>query len=204
MDKRRFRLVLVLVNVLSLIPLAWLLLDAAFGRLGPNPIQVVQLRTGSYALFLLTSSLACTPLYTLTGISRFLDLRRTLGLYAFLYAALHFLNLIGLDYQFDLRALWFDVGKKRYIVAGMPAFVILLVLAVTSTSGWKRRLGKNWKRLHRFVYLAGILAVVHYFWQVKIKVPGPLIYGSILAFLFVLRLPWLERVASKRLPWRTT
>jgi len=204
MEKSQFRLVLVVVHVLSLAPLALLALDFSLGRLGPNPIREIQLRTGSYTLFLLVASLACTPLYTLTGILRILDLRRVLGLYAFGYASLHFVNLAGLDYLFDFKALWADIAEKRYILAGFPAFLILLVLAITSTAGWKRRLGKSWKRVHRLVYLAGVLAVLHYFWQVKVRVPGPVIYGVILAALLLLRLPAAERLAARRLPWRAS
>ncbi len=204
MEKSRFRLVLVAVHVLSLAPLALLALDFSLGTLGANPIREIQLRTGSYTLFLLVASMACTPLYTLTGISRILDLRRVLGLYAFAYAALHFMNLVGLDYLFDFKALWADIAEKRYILAGFPAFLILLVLAVTSTAGWRRRLGKNWKRLHRLIYIAGVLGVLHYFWQVKIRVPGPVIYGVILAALLLLRLPIAQRLAARRLPWRAS
>jgi sulfoxide reductase heme-binding subunit YedZ len=160
MEKSRFRLALALVHVLSLAPLAFLALDFYRGTLGPNPIREIQIRTGSYTLFLLVASLACTPLHTLTGLSRILDLRRVLGLYAFSYATLHFMNLVGLDYLFDFKALWLDIAEKRYILAGFPAFLILLVLAITSTAGWKRRLAKNWKRLHRLVYLAGVLGVL--------------------------------------------
>jgi sulfoxide reductase heme-binding subunit YedZ len=189
---------------LCLAPLALLVIEYYVGRLGPNPIREIQLRTGSYTLFLLVASLACTPLYTLTGISRVLDLRRVLGLYAFSYAALHFMNLVGLDYQFDFEALWRDIAEKRYILAGFPAFLVLLILAITSTTGWKRRLGKNWKRLHRLVYLAGVLAVLHYFWQVKVSVPGPTVYAAILVVLLLLRLPVAERLAARRLPWRTS
>ena len=202
MDRQRFRVVLVFVNILSLLPILLMLLDFSAGRLGSNPIRETQLRTGRYTLFLLMTSLACTPLYTLTGLARILDLRRTLGLYAFSYATLHFLNLVGLDYMFDFKSLWRDIGEKRYILAGFPAYLILLTLAITSTADWKRRLGKNWKRVHRLVYVAGILAVVHYFWQVKIKVPGPLIYGGILALLLLLRLPALQELADRHLPWR--
>ena len=202
MDRQRFRVAFALVNILSLLPLLLMLLDFASSRLGPNPIREIQLRTGRYTIFLLMTSLACTPLYTLTGFVKALDLRRTLGLYAFFYATLHFLNLVGLDYMFDLKSLWQDVGEKRYILAGFPAYLILLTLAITSTTGWKKRLGRNWKRVHRLVYAAGILAVVHYFWQVKIQVPGPLIYGGILALLLLLRLPGLEEFAERHLPWR--
>jgi sulfoxide reductase heme-binding subunit YedZ len=204
MEKSRSRLVFTAVHVLCLAPLALLVIEYYVGRLGPNPIREIQLRTGSYTLFLLVASLACTPMYTLTGISRVLDLRRVLGLYAFSYAALHFMNLVGLDYQFDFEALWRDIAEKRYILAGFPAFLVLLILAITSTTGWKRRLGKNWKRLHRLVYLAGVLAVLHYFWQVKVSVPGPTVYAAILVVLLLLRLPVAERLAARRLPWRTS
>ena len=189
------------VHILALLPLLLLALDYWQGGLGANPIQEVQLCTGIYAMVLLTASLAWTPLYTLTGIPALARFRRTVGLYAFFYASLHFLNLIGLDYLFNFSALWKDLADKRYILAGFPAWLLLLVLAITSTNGFRRRLGKNWRRVHRFVYVAGVLAVIHYFWQVKVEVPGPLIYAGILAFLLLLRLPPIERLVH-RLPWR--
>jgi sulfoxide reductase heme-binding subunit YedZ len=193
-----------LVHPLALLPLFLIAYDFWLGDLGANPIREIQLRTGIQALLLLTLSLAVTPLHTATGVRAVLRLRRTLGLYSLLYAGLHLLNLIGLDYLFNFPLLWRDIAQKRYILAGFPAFLILCALALTSTAAWQRRLGKNWKRLHRTVYLAAILAVTHYFWQVKVSVPGPTVYGIILAVLLLARLPVVERVAARRLPWRRT
>ncbi len=202
MQSSRFRRLTVLVHPLALLPFFVMAADFWRGGLGANPVREIQLRTGIYALFLLIATVACTPLYTLTGFRSVLRLRRTLGLYALLYAGLHFLNLIGLDYLFDLKSLWRDVAEKRYILAGFPAFLILLAMGITSTGSAQRRLGRSWKWIHRLVYPAAILAVAHYFWQVKVEVPGPAIYGGILLLLLLGRLPILERLAARLLPWR--
>jgi sulfoxide reductase heme-binding subunit YedZ len=202
MQSSRFQRLTVLVHPLALLPFFLMAADFWRGGLGANPVREIQLRTGIYALFLLVTTVACRPLYTLTGIRAVLRLRRTLGLYALLYAGLHFLNLIGLDYLFDFKSLWRDVAEKRYILAGFPAFLILLAMGLTSTGGAQRRLGKSWRWIHRLLYPAAILAVTHYFWQVKVEVPGPAIYGSILLLLLLARLPVVERLAASRLPWR--
>ena len=202
MDERSRNTLLAIVTVVSLLPLGWLVVDIALSRLGPNPIREIQIRTGTYTLVVLLASIACTPAYTLTGVRAVFGLRRSLGLYAFIYAALHFLNLVAVDYLLDLKSLWRDIAQKPYIVVGFGAFFILLTLAITSTSGWKARLGKNWKRLHRLVYAAGVLAVLHYLWQVKATVPGPFIAGASLGLLLLLRVPAIERLAVKHIPWR--
>ena len=115
-----------LVLIAGLIPLAWLLFDALTGNLTANPIQAVEQRTGRYALYLLIASLACTPIYIVSGWSVPLRWRRPLGLYAFMYALIHFLTFLGLDYGFDLGLIWADVAGKRYIFVGATAFIILL------------------------------------------------------------------------------
>ena len=182
-----------LVLIAGLIPLAWLVFGALTNNLTVNPIQAVEQRTGRYALYLLIASLACTPIYIVSGWSVPLRWRRPLGLYAFMYALIHFLTFLGLDYGFDLGLIWTDVAKKRYIIVGASAFVILLLLALTSTKGWQRRLKKTWIRLHRWVYAAGGLVIVHYVWSVKADTRTPLAWGAVIAVLLALRLPPAKR-----------
>ena len=152
--------------------------------------------TGRTALVLLLLSLACTPLSTLTGYKGVVRVRRALGLYAFLYVGLHFLTFVWLDYRLDLKLLLRAILDQRYVLVGLAAGLILLALALTSTKGWQKRLGRNWKRLHRWVYLAGILAVVHFLWLVK-DIRLPLRYAAVLAALLVLRLPPVRRGISR-------
>jgi sulfoxide reductase heme-binding subunit YedZ len=192
----RFQL---LLHLGALLPLALLLWDYTQDRLTVNPIQEITFRTGKYALVLLLLSLACTPLQTLFRFRQAAPARRWLGLYAFLYASLHFMTFIGLDYGFDPGLLREAIFKKRYALVGFAALMILLPLAVTSTQGWMRRLGKWWKRLHRLVYLAGLLAIIHFVWLVKSDIREPLIYGAILLLLLALRLPFVRRRLSQ---WR--
>ena len=182
----RYQLVVLLAGLL---PLAWLLFDAVTNNLTVNPIQAVEQRTGRYALYLLIASLACTPVYVVTGWSVPLRWRRPLGLYAFMYALIHFLTFLGLDYGFDLGLIWADVAGKRYIFVGATAFIILLLLALTSTKGWQRRLKKTWIRLHRWVYAVGGLVIVHYVWSVKADTRTPLAWGAVIVVLLALRLP---------------
>jgi sulfoxide reductase heme-binding subunit YedZ len=184
---------LILMHVLALLPLALLVWDFFQQQLTVNPIQEITHRTGYYALLLLVLSLVCTPLNAIFGLRQVVPLRRWLGLYAFLYASLHFLTYIGLDYAFDLDLIWQELAEKRYVVAGFAAFVLLIPLAITSTRGWMRRLGKNWKRLHRLVYLAAILAVVHFVWLVKSDITEPLLFGAAVALLLLLRVPAVRK-----------
>jgi methionine sulfoxide reductase heme-binding subunit len=187
------------VHACALTPLVKLVIDFFTGELTANPIQAATQRTGDTALVLLILSLTCTPVVILTGIKGISSFRKTLGLYAFLYASLHFLIYAGLDYAFNLALIWGEIVEKRYILAGICAGMILLALAVTSFQWWKRRLGKNWKRLHRLVYLAGILAVFHYFWVVKADTRLPLLAGGILTGLLLLRVPLIRnRVVRAR------
>jgi sulfoxide reductase heme-binding subunit YedZ len=181
------------IHAAALIPLAWLIFDAATGRLSVNPIQDIQQRTGKYALILLVASLSCTPLHILTGWAPLLRWRRPLGLYAFGYAALHFLAFIGLDYGFNLNFIWADIANKRYIFVGLAALMILLALAATSTTGWQKRLGKAWRKLHRWVYLAGALVVVHYVWAVKSDIREPLVWGGVIGLGLLIRVPAVRR-----------
>lgn len=188
--------------------LAWLIFDFFAGRMSVNPIQEITQRTGRYAIWFLIASLACTPLNTLFGLRQALPARRTLGLYAFMFAALHFLTFSGLDYQFDWTLLKYEILEKNYIIVGAIVFLILLALAFTSTKGWQKRLGKKWRSLHRLVYIAGLLVVLHYAWAKKgdiFRLQGdivlPLIAGGVVVLLLLLRLPivrkWITTVRGR-------
>ncbi len=177
------------VAAACLVPLALLVWDAWQRGLGANPIQSVELRTGKPALVLLVFSLAVSPAARLTGWSRLRPLRRMLGLWAFFYACLHALTFVGLDYGFDLGLLPEALFQKRFALAGVAAFAALLPLAITSTRSWQSRLGRDWGRLHRLAYLAGLLAVLHYIWQTKADITQPLLWAGALVLLLLARLP---------------
>jgi sulfoxide reductase heme-binding subunit YedZ len=180
----------VAAHVVSLAPLARVAYEYTTDA---NPIQAITLVTGKTALVLLVLSLACTPANTWLGWRWAIKARRPLGVYAFLYVALHLFIFLGLDYGLDLALLGEALFEKRYAFVGLAAFALLLPLAITSTQGWQRRLGKRWKRLHRLVYLAAGLAIVHYVWLVKADIRQPLAYGGVVAALLLLRLPALKR-----------
>jgi methionine sulfoxide reductase heme-binding subunit len=184
----------------ALIPLAILAWDYQTNQLTANPIQAAEQRTGIMALVLLLLSLACTPLNTLFRFSQAIRLRRALGLYAFFYASLHLFIFTVVDYGLDWPTLWQMLAEKRYIIAGLGTFVILVVLAVTSFRWWMKRMGKGWKRLHQLVYLAGMLAILHFAWVVKgnvIHLGGdvlrPILYCAVLILLLLLRIPAIRR-----------
>jgi sulfoxide reductase heme-binding subunit YedZ len=193
MPKMKFTRLQILVHLGSLVPLAVMVWDYFSNNLSINPIQDLTLRTGKTALVLLVLSLACTPANTLFGFREALRVRRPLGLYAFLYASIHFLIFVGLDYGFSWKLISEAIFEKRYALVGFSAFLILLPMAITSTKGWQKRLKKNWKRLHQLVYVAGLLVIAHYVWLVKSDIREPLIYGAIVAFLLLVRAPVLRK-----------
>lgn len=182
----------VAVHPLALLPLALLVLDALLGRLTVNPIQDLTLRTGKAALVLLLLCLACTPAALLFGWKGAGALRKPLGLYSFLYVCLHLLVFVAVDYGLDAGLIWEAVAEKRYVLAGFAGFLLLLPLALTSTRGAMRRLGRWWKPLHRLIYLAAIAAVLHYLWLSKLPYQ-PLLFGAALLVLLALRLPPVRR-----------
>lgn len=201
--RRRFQFTKfqIFVHFAALAPLVLLLFDAWRDNLTVNPIQEATFRTGKTALVLLVLSLACTPLNTVFHFRQALKVRRPLGLYAFLYASIHFFIFVGLDYTFDIELLKGAIFEKRYALVGFAAFLVLLPLAITSTKGWMRRLGKKWKQLHNLIYLAGILVVIHYVWLVKTDIRVPLLYGLLVVLLLILRVPAVRKRASNlRLP----
>lgn len=188
---RQIRFVLKpLVFAACLAPLGFIALRiAGIGpSLGPNPVEVLQDEFGEWALRLLLATLAVTPLRLALGKPWPLRFRRMLGLFAFTYATLHFLNYLVLDQEFDWPVIVEDILDRPFITVGFSALLILLPLAVTSTQGWQRRLGARWGRLHRLVYLAAILVCWHFWWQVKKDVTEPAIYAGILAVLLGIRL----------------
>lgn len=199
------------VHALAWLPLLVLIWDALNNNLTANPIQTITFRTGKFALLFLTLSLAVTPLHTLTGWQPLTRARRPLGVYAFMYAGLHFLTFIGLDYGFQFQWIIPEIAEKPYILVGLSALLILLPLALTSTKGWQRRLKKNWKRLHRLAYAAGVLVIVHYIWLVKNHQGEPWVWGAVVIFLLAMRLPIVKRaiitgrqqLKQKRLTSRT-
>jgi sulfoxide reductase heme-binding subunit YedZ len=184
-----------IVHVGALLPFVSLAQDYVSGAFIIDPVKEITVQTGRTALILLFLSLACTPIHTIFGFRQALRVRRALGLYAFFYVSLHFLTFIGLDYTFDLELLGPAIIDQRFVIVGFVAFLILTALALTSTRGWQKRLGRSWKRLHRFAYLAGLLAVVHFLWVLK-DPREPLRYGVVLALLLVLRIPPVRRAVS--------
>jgi methionine sulfoxide reductase heme-binding subunit len=203
-SRRKFTPLQVLVHLFAWGLVAWLARDAWTGNLTVNPIQAAEQRTGKDALILLVLSLACTPLNTLFGWRQALTVRRSLGLYAFMFAALHFTIFIWIDYGFNWEFMYLDLANKRYILVGLTALTILTLLAATSFQWWKKRLGKRWKVLHRLVYLAAPLVVLHYAWARKgdiFRLQGdivqPLAFGIVVALLLVVRLPALRRGAVR-------
>ena len=186
-----------LIHPLALLPLLLLLWDFANNNLTANPIQAATQRTGLTALVLLLLSLSCTPLNTIFQWKRVLVLRRPLGLYAFGYAVIHLLIFAVVDYGLDLELIWPVISEKPYIIAGFSALLLLIPLAITSTKGWMRRLGKRWKLLHRLVYLAIALVILHFIWLSK-SISVPLAYGAVAALLLVLRVPPVRKAIVQR------
>jgi sulfoxide reductase heme-binding subunit YedZ len=177
------------VFIACLMPLAVLAGQALTHNLGANPIGEITNQTGIWTLRLLLITLAVTPLRRLTGWNRLIQLRRMLGLFAFFYGSLHFLTYIWLDQFFVIEDIIADVMERPFITVGFASFVLLIPLAVTSTTAMIKRLGgKWWQRLHRLIYAIAIGGVVHYLWLVKADIQQPLLYGGILGVLLVYRL----------------
>ena len=193
-----------LVFIACLAPLAWLA-SGAFGwfgvSLGPDPVKELEHECGKTALNLLLLTLAVTPVRELTSQPQLLRLRRMLGLFAFFYVVLHFTIYLVLDLELNFATLGADIAKRPYITIGFTALLLLIPLAVTSTNGMMRRLGRRWQTLHRLVYVIAVLGVWHFYWQVKRDVREPLLYAGILAVLLgyrVVRALARRRAAASR------
>jgi sulfoxide reductase heme-binding subunit YedZ len=192
------------VFLLALVPAAWLAWASFHDGLGANPVEMLELTTGIWAYRFLLLSLVITPLRRLTGWNRLVRFRRMLGLFAFAYAGAHLLIYVVIDQGLALQYIVADVAKRRFITAGMVAFLLMVPLAVTSTQGWIRRLGRRWQSLHRLVYASAIAAALHFVWKVKVAVGEPVYYAVFLAILLALRLLWRRRAvaAVRRQPAR--
>ena len=196
--RRRGRLLKPVAFALCLAPLARMAWDAFTGGLGANPIEAVLNRLGFWTLTMLTLSLVPTPARALLGLSWPVRIRRMLGLFAFSYATLHLSWYVAVDHFFDLRHLWEDVTKRKFMAVGFAAWVLLVPLAVTSTDGWVRRIGfRGWKRLHRLAYAAALLGLVHFVWRVKADLSRPLLFAFAIAVLLGLRLLPAPRRAGR-------
>jgi methionine sulfoxide reductase heme-binding subunit len=183
------------VFLLGLAPIGVLCWRALHGGLTANPIEFITHSTGDWTLLFLIFTLCISPLRKLLRLPELIRFRRMLGLFAFFYVCLHFSTWLVLDKFFDLSEMWADVIKRRFITVGFTAFVLLIPLAITSTAGWIRRLGgKRWQQLHRAIYAAAVLGVIHYYWLVKSDVRKPLMYGAIVAILLAWRLvDWFSK-----------
>jgi len=187
----------------GLLPLGMLVFAGATGGLEADPVKDITHRTGKAVLVLLLCTLAVTPVRRLTGWNGVTLARRPLGLFAYFYACLHFFIYMG-DQGFSPHYIVEDVVKRPYVTAGFTALVLLTPLAVTSTRGWIKRLGKRWVALHRLVYAAAVLGVIHFLWSVKKDVREPLVYAAVLALLLALRIPgWIQARKKKAAPRRS-
>ena len=197
---RRGRLTLkVSVWAACLTPLAVLTWRALHDGLGANPISYVTNWLGDWTLRVLLASLAMTPLRLVCGWSWPVSLRRLLGLFAFVYACLHLLVWVVLDHFFAWSQMAADIVKRPYVTVGMTALVLMIPLAVTSTAGMVKRLGgRNWRRLHRLVYVAGVCGVLHYMWLAKKANPEPYYYAAALSVLLGVRvIDWTRRATGR-------
>jgi methionine sulfoxide reductase heme-binding subunit len=196
----RLRFTKIALFLAALIPLARLAWRGLHGGLGANPIEFITHSTGDWTLIFVLTTLSITPLRRITRQYWLIGVRRMIGLFAFFYGTLHFLTYIWLDKFFDVHEMMKDIAKRRFITVGFSAFVLLIPLALTSTTWSIRRLGgKNWQRLHRLIYFTGILAVVHYTWLVKADLRKPIEYGIVLSILLLYRVGvWFSEKASEK------
>ncbi len=203
MKRLRYTPLQIAIHLYAWSALARLIFGLLVGRHSPNFIQELEQRTGRHAITLLVLSLACTPLSNLFGWRELLKRRRTLGLYAFMYATIHVIIFVNLDYGLAWSFIVQTVLEKPYILFGMTTFLLLLPLAITSFDIWKVRLGKNWKRLHQLIYFAAPIAVLHFamskkgdIFHLQGDIVRPLIYGLVLLLLLVMRIPPIRKALA--------
>lgn len=189
----------VVIFPLCLVPLAILVWQGLHNDLTLNPVQYVEHTTGDWVLRFLVITLAITPFRKLLRLPQLIRFRRMMGLFAFFYLCLHFTTWLWLDRYFDWSQIRDDLTKRPFIMVGFAAFLLLIPLAITSTAGWIRRLGgKRWQLLHRLIYIAAVLGVIHFYWLVKSDVHKPLEYAFIVGVLLLWRIgSW---IAGRRQP----
>jgi sulfoxide reductase heme-binding subunit YedZ len=169
------------------IPLLWLSFDVVFDNLGANPIQALHIRLGDWSLRFLWLTLAITPIQSITEWRGMAEYRQMFGLYAFFYATLHLLVYLSVDHALVWHSIAIDIIESPYIWLGVLAYIIVFLLALTSSKRAKKRMGKTWKKLHRLIYLAAISAIIHYYWQLKGNLVEPLFYLIIIFLLLGFR-----------------
>jgi methionine sulfoxide reductase heme-binding subunit len=199
--ERILRAIKVVVFLTCLGPIGVLTWKAPHELLGANPVDVITRSTGKWTLVFLLLTLSVTPARRLLGMPWLIRFRRLLGLFAFFYGTLHLMTYVWLDKFFDVQAMLHDIAKRKFITAGMTGVALLAPLALTSTSGWIRRLGgKRWQKLHRLIYFSASAGVVHFLWLVKADRRRPIAYGAVLTALLLFRLAtWLlARVRSRQ------
>jgi sulfoxide reductase heme-binding subunit YedZ len=188
-----------LAHILALTPLLLLLINYLRDDLTFDPIRYVMLRTGEVGLILVVLALACTPVSILLGWRQAVQIRRPLGVYGFLYVTLHLLVYAVWENELDLRLIWRDLGERRAMSVGLIAFAALIPLALTSTNSWQRRLGTRWRTLHRLVYVATPLSVLHFYWLDRDFKGEPLTYAGVVALLLLVRVSPVRQALGR---WR--
>ncbi len=200
---QRYTPLQIAIHIYGWSALVRLIIDLFNHHLTANPIQALEQRTGRHAITLLVLALACTPLNNLFGWRELIKRRRALGLYAFMYATIHVIIFVDLDYGLAWSLIVQTILEKPYIVVGLLTFLMLIPLAFTSFDIWKKRLGKNWKRLHQMIYLIAPLAALHYAWGKKgdfFRLQGdiirPLIYSLIIIIFLIMRIPQVRKALA--------
>ncbi len=200
-SKSFYRLSKPILFLLCLLPLAYLAAGAfavAGLGLGANPVEKLLHELGRWGLKFLLLTLSVTPLRRWTGWNWLIGYRRMLGLFSFFYIVLHFTVYAVLDQGLDIKAIGEDILKRPYITLGMAGLLMLVPLAITSTKGWMRRLGRRWQKLHRLVYVIAIVGVWHFYWQVKLDTLDPTLYALVLAVLLGTRLYYAQTARQRR------
>jgi sulfoxide reductase heme-binding subunit YedZ len=181
------------VFIICLWPLGTIILDIYYNDLGAEPVKKIMNHFGEWTLIFICLTLAMSPLKRITNLSFWIKFRRMLGLFVFFYASIHLLTYVGLDYRFDWEPIINDVLKKKYIFIGFSAWLLLIPLAITSSQKMIKLLGRNWKNLHRLVYVIAIFGSLHYIWLSKTIFFKPLIYTLIIVVLLALRIKIKKR-----------
>jgi sulfoxide reductase heme-binding subunit YedZ len=186
------------IFIAALVPAGLLVRGMLTGDLGINPAETIQLETGRWTFKFLLLTLAVTPVRRITGWNLVIQYRRMLGLFAFFYGVLHFAAYWAFDLVFSFGRIFTDVAKRPFIMMGAAALLLMLPLALTSTKGWIRRLGRNWGRLHRLIYISAVCAAVHFAWKQKVFTGDPVLYAAAVAILLAFRVFWVLRTRAAR------
>jgi len=186
----------IIVFFLSFWPIYLITYQIVFNQLGPEPVDRIINHFGEWTLIFILLTLSMTPLKKITKSIEWIKFRRMLGLFTFFYASIHMLSYVGLDYRFDFEPLINDVLKKKFIFIGFSAWLLLIPLAVTSSEKMVRLLKKNWKKIHRLIYIIGIFGVLHYIWLSKTIFFKPLIFLILLIILLLFRIKITKSVSK--------